>query len=75
VLAAAIAAAARDDGWATLSRVGSLIVKNHPSFDPRNYGCQKLSELVRQQTYIDAKSVAEGGGSPIVHLHIRLKDS
>ena len=36
-LAAAVNAAAREDGWAALSAVGSLLVKASPSFDPRNY--------------------------------------
>src|SRR5262249_40586354 len=39
LLIAAITGAAREDGWALLSNVGSLIVKSNPSFDARNYGC------------------------------------
>jgi uncharacterized LabA/DUF88 family protein len=51
-LVQAVAAATRDDGWAPLSAVGSLVVKSNPSFDPRNYGFQKLGELVRAQAYL-----------------------
>ncbi|MGE0012628.1 MAG: OST-HTH/LOTUS domain-containing protein [Azoarcus sp.] len=43
----------------------------HPWFDPRNYGCQKLGELVRKQPYIEIKEVSAGDGSAIVHLHVR----
>lgn len=69
----ALTATARDNGWATLSAVGSMLVKNSPSFDPRNYGCQKLGELVRKQGYLDIKEVPIGDGSTNVHIHIRLK--
>jgi uncharacterized LabA/DUF88 family protein len=74
-LAAAVNAAARDDGWAALSAVGSLLVKASPSFDPRNYGFPKLGELVRGQPFLEVKSVPAGDGSPNVHLYVRLKES
>jgi uncharacterized LabA/DUF88 family protein len=69
----AVTATARDNGWAPLSAVGSMIVKNSPSFDPRNYGCQKLGELVRKQLYLEVKDVAGGEGSTNVHPYVRLK--
>lgn len=69
----AVTATARDNGWAPLSAVGSMIVKNSPSFDPRNYGCQKLGELVRKQPYLEVKEVSVGDGSTNVHLYVRLK--
>jgi uncharacterized protein (TIGR00288 family) len=40
-----IASAEDDDGWASLSRVGSHI-SNQASFDPRNYGYARLSDLI-----------------------------
>ena len=69
----AIAATAKDNGWAPLSAVGSMIVKNSPSFDPRNYGCQKLGELVRKQKYLEVKEISIGDGSANVHLYVRFK--
>ena len=69
----AVTATTRDNAWAALSAVGSLILKNSPSFDPRNYGCQKLGELVRKQDYLEIKEVLGGDESTIVHLHVRLK--
>lgn len=68
----AVLAAAREDGWASLSLVGSFLLKTNPSFDPRNYGCQKLGELMRLQKYLEIREtvMAEGGST---HLHIRLK--
>lgn len=73
-LTAVVNAAAREDGWAALSAVGSLLMKGNPSFDPRNYGVQKLGELVRRQQYLEVKSVPAGDGSPNAHLYVRVKD-
>lgn len=72
LLRTAIAATARENGWAALSAVGFMILKNSPSFDPRNYGCQKLGELVRKQSFLEVKEVAVGDGSTNVHLYVRL---
>jgi len=71
----AVTATARDNGWAALSAVGAMLLKNSPSFDPRNYGCQKLGELVRKQTYLEVKEVSVGDGSTNVHLYVRLKSA
>ena len=38
-------AALGDDGWAQLSAVGSQL-RNQGSFDSRNYGYRKLSDLI-----------------------------
>jgi uncharacterized LabA/DUF88 family protein len=73
-LTQAVAAVAREDGWAALSGVGSLVMKANPSFDPRNYGYQKLGELVRAQPYLEVKSVPVGDGSPNVHLFVRRRE-
>lgn len=69
----AVNATARDTGWAALSAVGSMLVKNSPSFDARNYGWQKLGELVRKQSYLEVKEVSTSDGSTHVHVHVRLK--
>jgi len=41
----AIVTTEQDDGWSALSRVGTLIT-NYDSFDPRNYGFSRLSDLI-----------------------------
>ena len=41
----AVDAAADEQGWALLSSVGNQIA-NRASFDSRNYGYRKLSELI-----------------------------
>lgn len=35
------------DGWAFLWDVGWLLLKKQPNFDPRNYGFQKLTPLIK----------------------------
>ncbi|MHC3000039.1 NYN domain-containing protein [Microbacterium sp. HJ5] len=47
-LRAAIGGASLDDGWADLAAVGSLVRKQRPDFDSRNWGYAKLSDLVRE---------------------------
>lgn len=68
----AIAAATRDDGFADLGQVGNIILKNSPAFDPRNYGCEKLSELMRRLPFVEIKEI-HSDKSPNVHLYVRLK--
>jgi hypothetical protein len=55
ILAAAIDSTSHDDGWTSLSAVGSHISANNPSFDSRNYGFPKLVELARAQDYVDVE--------------------
>ena len=73
LLIAAITAAAKEDGWAPLSNVGSLVLKNNPSFDSRNYGCEKLGELVQRQSYLKVKKVPATDKSPNAHIYVRIK--
>ncbi|MBP3141604.1 NYN domain-containing protein [Aliivibrio fischeri] len=44
LLRQAIGAVDEDDGWTMLGQIGTHI-SNHASFDPRNYGFKKLSDL------------------------------
>ena len=37
---------ADDEGWVRLGILGQRLLANHPDFDPRSYGCAKLSDLV-----------------------------
>ncbi|WP_066094142.1 NYN domain-containing protein [Xanthomonas massiliensis] len=73
LLATAVDATARDDGWAPLSAVGALLTKADSAFDPRNYGFRKLGDLVRAQPYLEVKSVPYGDGSPNANLFIRQR--
>jgi hypothetical protein len=71
IVADAIDTVARDDGWAALSAVGNHISKNNPSFDPRNYGFQKLGELMGSlPDLVDTKYVKSGEHR---HMYVGLK--
>ncbi len=51
--------------------MGSFIGKNHTSFDPRNYGVKKLSDLVRRQPYVEVADTLDSTG--VAHLEVRLR--
>ena len=70
-LRAAIAAVDQEDGWAPLGQVGTWLLKHDPSFDPRNFGFKKLSDLVRAQASLDLKTVP---GSQGAHLYVRVRE-
>lgn len=63
----AIEASSDESGWAHLAPVGSYIAKQSPGFDPRNYGYQKLGELVKAMNLFkfDYRSVGEGQSEAI----------
>ncbi len=44
-----------DEGWAFLGDVGSLLQKKRPNFDPRNYGFQKLTPLIKATRKFDVE--------------------
>lgn len=71
LLVHAIRETTRDSGWSRLATVGSLLGKTHTSFDPRNYGFKKLSDLARAQPYLEVKDAPESSG--VVHVELRLK--
>lgn len=73
ILLGAVTAAMRDDGWSLLSTVGSLISKTNPDFDARNYGFEKLGELVRAQSYLETKAVTLNETTGTTQAFVRRK--
>ena len=74
-LRAAVEAAEDEDGWAALGPVGSHIT-NQGSFDPRNYGFSKISDLFRAIDLFELKKVeSPGGGSRMIVRNKRKKSS
>jgi hypothetical protein len=69
LLLPAIEANAKDDGWASLGSVGQYVVNTNPTFDSRNYGYSKLSDLVRDVPRLEVREVPTGNG--VVTLHVR----
>jgi len=69
LLTHAVRESTRESGWASLAAVGGLIGKSNASFDSRNYGYSKLSDLVRKQDYLEVKEVVDASG--FTHLHVK----
>ena len=67
-------AVSRDEGWATLSSVGSYMAKNNPSFDTRLYGYRKLSDMIRKQAFIEIKDASDGTGGPLLTVRLKPKE-
>lgn len=55
-LTRAINATSGDDGWSTLGTVGQHLSRAHADFDPRDFGHPKLSTLVDEQAYLEART-------------------
>ncbi len=64
-------AVSRDEGWTTVSSVGSYMAKNNPSFDTRLYGFRKLSDMLRKQPYIEVKDPEGGATGQSLTLRLR----
>jgi len=62
---------ADDDNWAPLSALGNHLNRTDPSFDSRNYGFGKLSDLIKAQAYVETKTVT--GASGHGQMWVRLK--
>ena len=45
-----------DSGFALLSRLGDLLLKKQPDFDPRNYGFSKLSKMINALDCFESKT-------------------
>ena len=70
LLRGAIEAASDDTGWASLGVVGSIINKQSPDFDSRNYGYSKLSGLIGGLGLFDTEERHIGNGK---HLYVRSR--
>jgi Fe-S-cluster formation regulator IscX/YfhJ len=63
---------ADDNGWASLAEIGSMINKKKPDFDPRIYGFQKLTPLIKSLPYFEIDE-RETENSNVRHIYIRNK--
>jgi uncharacterized LabA/DUF88 family protein len=64
----AIEAASDETGWAGLGLIGSIINKQSPDFDSRNYGYAKLSGLIKGIGLFDTEERQIGNGK---HIYVR----
>jgi hypothetical protein len=59
------------DNWANLADVGNYLKKLSPDFDARNYGYDKLRELVEASGIADVKRRDMGNKPPVFMVHLR----
>ncbi|KAK4138999.1 hypothetical protein BT67DRAFT_368930 [Trichocladium antarcticum] len=62
----AVEASSDEEGWANLAKVGTLIIKQRPDFDPRTYGHLKFSEVVIATNGFDIIKRTPAEGKAIV---------
>jgi len=60
-----------DDGWVALGGVGQRLSVLSPDFDPRTYGCAKLSDLIEKSKAFELKLVS--GRGPYVRTKVADK--
>jgi len=65
---------ADEDGWAFLGEVGSLLIKKKPDFDPRNYGFEKLTPLIKSlKKYFDIdERITERATIKLVYIRTKI---
>jgi len=73
LLGDAVEAASDETGWAHLGNVGSIIAKQSPEFDPRNYGYKKLGELIRATGLFDVEEQVTHRGAKAVYVRNRKR--
>lgn len=61
-----------ENGWAYLGEVGSLLLKKQPSFDPRNFGFEKLTPMIKSIGLYEIEARQTGHASS-KHIYIRIK--
>ncbi len=74
LIAESLAGIADEDGYAFMGELGNLLLRKQPDFDPRNYGFQKLTQLVKSldRFEIDARPTSN---PTVKHIYLRDKQS
>jgi Fe-S-cluster formation regulator IscX/YfhJ len=63
---------ADENGWAFLGELGSLLLKKHPNFDPRNYGFNKMLPLIKSINKFEVDE-RDTGNKNIKLVYVRIK--
>lgn len=63
---------ADENGWAFLGELGSLLLKKHPNFDPRNYGFNKMLPLIKSIKKFEVDE-RDAGNKNIKLVYVRIK--
>jgi len=65
---------ADDNGWAFLGAVGNLVLKKKPSFDSRNFGFAKLSQMIRSIEGIECEERINEKNPLVTLIYIRNEE-
>lgn len=63
----------QDDGWLFMGDLGNYLLKEFPDFDCRNYGYNKLTQLVEGLEDVETKSERTGRGITLVYARRKSK--
>ncbi|MDD4510290.1 MAG: NYN domain-containing protein [Oscillospiraceae bacterium] len=72
LIASSVADIADEDGYAFMGELGNLLLKKQPDFDPRNYGFQKLTQLMKSLDRFEI-DVRQTNSPHIKHIFLRDK--
>jgi uncharacterized protein (TIGR00288 family) len=70
ILHNAISEYADDEGWALLAKAGSLIKRQYPDFDARNYGFATLTKLIEATELFEIER-RESKSEKVHHVYVR----
>ncbi|SMC82498.1 NYN domain-containing protein [Papillibacter cinnamivorans] len=72
MIAASVSDLADEDGYAFMGEIGNLLLKKRPDFDPRNFGFQKLTQLIKSLNRFEI-DVRQTNYPHIKHIYLRDK--
>ena len=72
LIATTVSDLADEDGWAFMGEIGNLLLKKQPDFDPRNFGFQKLTPLIKSLSRFEI-DVRQTNIPYIKHIYVRDK--
>ena len=72
LITASINDIADENGWTFLGELGNLLLKKRPDFDPRNYGFEKLLQLIKSLGLYEIDQ-RESGRKNVKLVYVRVK--
>ena len=73
LIADSLESIADEDGYGFMGKLGNLLLKQQPDFDPRNYGYSKLTQLVKALDRFEVVSRQTSADDPTKHVYLRDK--
>ena len=73
LIADSLESIADEDGYGFMGKLGNLLLKKQPDFDPRNYGYSKLTQLVKALDRFEVVYRQTSADDPTKHVYLRDK--